>query len=80
MAKKVVATLKDKTRVNLTKVIIPVKNEKTGAYSFQEEIIPQDQVKDYLAKNAPLDEAVALHFLRQLGMVTFFDLKKVSCF
>jgi hypothetical protein len=51
MAKKVVATLKDKTRVNLTKVIIPVKNEKTGAYSFQEEIIPQDQVKDYLAKN-----------------------------
>jgi hypothetical protein len=50
MAKKVVATLKDKTRVNLTRVIIPTKNEKTGAYSFREEIILQDQLKDYLAK------------------------------
>jgi|JI102314DRNA_FD_contig_51_3271127_length_573_multi_5_in_0_out_0_3 hypothetical protein len=50
MAKKVVATLKDKTRVNLTKVIIPVRNEKTGAYGFREEIIQQDQVKDYLSK------------------------------
>jgi hypothetical protein len=51
MAKKVVATLKDKTRVNLTKVLIPVKNEKTGAYSFREEMIPQDQVKEFLSKN-----------------------------
>jgi hypothetical protein len=51
MAKKVVATLKDKTRVNLTKVIYPVRNEKTGAYAFKEELIPQDQVKDFLAKN-----------------------------
>lgn len=51
MAKKVVATLKDKTKVQLTKVIVPYRNEKTGAYSFKEELIPQDQVKDYLAKN-----------------------------
>lgn len=50
MAKKVVATLKDKTRVNLTKVIIPVRNEKTGSYSFREEIIQQDQVKEFLSK------------------------------
>lgn len=50
MAKKVVATLKDKTRVNLTKVIVPYKNEKTGAYSFKEEMVPQDQVKAYLSK------------------------------
>jgi hypothetical protein len=51
MAKKVVATLKDKTRVNLTKVIYPVRNPDTGAYSFKEEMIQQDQVKDFLAKN-----------------------------
>ncbi|MFM2375289.1 MAG: hypothetical protein RLZZ165_386 [Bacteroidota bacterium] len=50
MAKKVVATLKDKTRVNLTKVIYPVRNEKNGAYTFKEELIPQDQVKDFLQK------------------------------
>ena len=50
MAKKVVATLKDKTRVNLTKVLVPVRNEKTGAYGFKEEMIPQDQVKAFLAK------------------------------
>ena len=51
MAKKVVATLKDKTRVNLTKVIYPVRNPDTGSYSFKEEMIQQDQVKDFLAKN-----------------------------
>lgn len=52
MAKKVVATLKDKTRVNLTKVIIPYRNEKTGAYAFKEEMVPQDQVQDFLKKNS----------------------------
>lgn len=51
MAKKVVATLKDKTRVNLTRVVIPYRNEKTGAYSFKEEMVPQDQVKEFLAKH-----------------------------
>lgn len=50
MAKKVVATLKDKTKVLLTKVIVPYRNPKTGAYAFREEMIPQDQVKDFLAK------------------------------
>lgn len=51
MAKKVVATLKDKTRVNLTKVMVPYKNEKTGAYGFKEEMMPQDQVQNYLKAN-----------------------------
>lgn len=50
MAKKTVATLKDKKKVVLTKVIVPYKNEKTGAYAFKEEMVPQDQVKDFLAK------------------------------
>ncbi len=48
MAKKVVATLKDKTRVNLTKVLVPVKNEKTGSYTFKEDLIPADQVEAFL--------------------------------
>lgn len=51
MAKKVVATLKDKTKVNLVKVLVPYRNEKTGAYGFKEEIVPQDQVQNYLKTN-----------------------------
>lgn len=51
MAKKSVATFNaDRGKVTLTKVIVPIKNEKTGAYAFKEEIIPVDQVKEYLAK------------------------------
>lgn len=50
MAKKVVATLKKEGAKGYVKVIRPVRSEKTGAYSFKEEIIVEDQVKDYLAK------------------------------
>lgn len=50
MAKKVVATLKTGTGKNVTKCIKMVKSEKTGAYSFQEAMLPVDQVKDYFAK------------------------------
>lgn len=49
MAKKSVATFRGKQGASLTKVIIPVKNEKTGAYSFKEEMVPQDKVKEFLA-------------------------------
>lgn len=51
MAKKVVATLKDKTRVNLTKVFVPTKNEKTNGYSFKEELMPSDKVEAYLKEH-----------------------------
>jgi Domain of unknown function (DUF4295) len=52
MAKKVVATFKDKTtKVSITKVIIPVRNEKTGSYSFKEEIVPSDQLPTFLKDN-----------------------------
>ncbi len=44
MAKKVVATLKKEGGVKYAKVIKAVKNEQTGAYSFKEEIILQDEV------------------------------------
>jgi hypothetical protein len=50
MAKKVVATLKKTDGKTYAKVIMAVKSEKTGAYTFREEIVPTDLVKDTLAK------------------------------
>jgi len=51
MAKKVVASLKkaDAGRA-YAKIIKAVKSDKTGAYTFREEIIPADQVQDALNK------------------------------
>ncbi len=51
MAKKVVASLQAAGK-EFAKVIRTVRSTKTGAYTFKEEIIPNDQVKDYLAKNS----------------------------
>jgi hypothetical protein len=50
MAKKVVATLKKGDGKSFAKVIRAIKSEKTGAYSFREEIVPAELVKDTLAK------------------------------
>lgn len=50
MAKKVVATLKKAEGKNFAKVIRAIKSEKTGAYTFREEIVPVDLVKEVLAK------------------------------
>ena len=47
MAKKVVAALKSGKGNNFTKVIKMVKSPKTGAYSFKEEIVHNDHVKDF---------------------------------
>lgn len=47
MAKKTVATLKKEGGVGFTKVIRPIKNEK-GAYSFLEDIVPNDRIKDLI--------------------------------
>lgn len=49
MAKKTVATLQ-KAGKGLTKVIKMVKSEKTGAYTFKEDIVPNDKVQEYLSK------------------------------
>jgi hypothetical protein len=51
MAKKVVATLQKGEGKNFAKVIRAVKSVKTGAYSFKEEMVPIDQVKEVLAKS-----------------------------
>ena len=45
MAKKVVASLRDKSGVKYAKLIKSVKSEKTGAYVFKEEIVIEDYVK-----------------------------------
>lgn len=50
MAKKVVASLKKVDGKNFVKVIRTVRSEKTGAYTFREEIVPAELVKETLAK------------------------------
>lgn len=47
MAKKVVATLKTGTGKQFTKCIKMVKSEKTGAYMFKENVVPNDQIKEF---------------------------------
>jgi hypothetical protein len=49
MAKKVVATLKSGKGNNFTKVIKMIKSPKSGAYTFKEEIVHNDHIKDFLA-------------------------------
>ena len=50
MAKKVVATLKVAGKgKDYSKVITMVKSPKTGAYSFKEQIVPHDNVKDAIS-------------------------------
>ncbi len=52
MAKKTVAGYRDKSKSKgFTKVIRSVKNPETGAYSYKEEIIPSDMLKEFLKDN-----------------------------
>lgn len=50
MAKKVVASIQKGEGRAYAKVIKMVKSPKTGAYIFQEEIVPNEKVKDCFAK------------------------------
>ena len=52
MAKKVVATLQTgkKEGRSYTKVIKMVKSPKTGAYVFDEQMVPNEAVKDFSKK------------------------------
>ncbi len=50
MAKKTVATLQKGAGKSFTKVIKMVKSEKTGAYTFKEEMIPNEKVNEYFSK------------------------------
>jgi len=49
MAKKVVATLKTSKGKDYLKVITMVKSPRTGAYSFKEQIVPNDNIKDAIS-------------------------------
>ena len=51
MAKKVVASLQKGGVKEHTKVIKMIKSDKTGSYSFKEEIVHNDKVKDWFTKN-----------------------------
>mgnify|MGYP000436149593 FL=1 len=51
MAKKVVASLQKGGGKNHSKVIKMVRSPKTGAYSFKEEIVLNEKVKDWLSSN-----------------------------
>ena len=50
MAKKTVASLQTGGGKNHTKVIKMVKSPKSGAYTFKEEIVLNEKVKDFFAK------------------------------
>lgn len=50
MAKKTVASLQKGDGRTYSKVIRMVKSPKTGAYIFEEEMVPNEKVKDALVK------------------------------
>ena len=50
MAKKTVASIQNGEGRTYSKVIKVVKSPKTGAYVFQEEMVPNDKVNEVLAK------------------------------
>lgn len=49
MAKKSVASLQRGGGKEFTKVILTVKSEKTGAYTFKESMVHNDKVKETIA-------------------------------
>ncbi|ASS48062.1 MAG: DUF4295 domain-containing protein [Candidatus Fluviicola riflensis] len=51
MAKKVVASLQKGGGKEHTKVIKLVKSPKSGSFSFKEEIVHNDKVKEWFAKS-----------------------------
>ena len=50
MAKKVVASLQKGAGKGYAKVVKMVKSEKTGAYTFEEGIVPNEMVQEYFKK------------------------------
>ncbi|HKM94889.1 MAG TPA: DUF4295 domain-containing protein [Prolixibacteraceae bacterium] len=50
MAKKSIATLQKGAGKGHAKVIKMVKSEKTGAYAFNESVVPNEEVQNYFKK------------------------------
>ena len=51
MAKKTVASLQKGEGKAYTKVIKMVKSDKSGSYTFKEEVVHNDKVKEWFAKS-----------------------------
>ena len=54
MAKKAVASFKKADGRTYSKVIKMVKSPKTGAYIFQEEMVPTEAVKEFFSESTEL--------------------------
>ncbi len=50
MAKKVISTLKDRSKLKYVKFIKSVKSDQTGHYSFKSEILPENQIDKLIAE------------------------------
>ena len=57
MAKKVVATLKTADGRGFAKIIKMVKSPKTGAYIFDEQMVPNEKVQDFFLSLIHIDAA-----------------------
>ena len=52
MAKKAVGKAKKAgVKKSMTKLIVSIRSEKTGAYTFKEEIIPAEKLKETLSRH-----------------------------
>ena len=52
MAKKTVAGYRDKSKSKgFTKIVRAVKDPSTGAYTYKEDVVPSDMVKEFLKDN-----------------------------
>ena len=50
MAKKTVATLGKGGAKSITKIIKTVRSPKSGAYMFEEKLVPTDKVNEHISK------------------------------
>ena len=50
MAKKAVASLQKGAGKGYAKVIKMVKSDKTGAYAFEQSVVPNEEVQDFFKK------------------------------
>ena len=71
MAKKAVATFKKGDGRTYSKVIKMVKSPKTGAYIFQEEMIPNEAVKDYFCEIIFPNKDIEKRFFDMKGLFFF---------
>ncbi len=52
MAKKAISKVKSGNKKTMAKVIVPIRSQKTGAYTFKSTIVPTDKVKSFINQTA----------------------------